>query len=29
MKLEVFDPRGFALDSNKYHYAPRLARLEW
>jgi hypothetical protein len=27
MKLEVFDPRGSALDSNKYHYAPRLADL--
>jgi ABC-type amino acid transport substrate-binding protein len=28
MQLEVFDPCGSALDSNKYHYAPRLADLK-
>jgi hypothetical protein len=27
MKLEVSDPRGVALDADKYHYAPRLADL--
>jgi hypothetical protein len=28
MKLEVFDPRGVALDADKYHYARRLADLD-
>jgi hypothetical protein len=27
LQLEVFDPCGSALDSNKYHYAPRLPDL--
>ena len=27
MQLEVFDPRGSALDAKKYDYAPRLADL--
>ena len=27
MQLEVFDPRGVALDANKHHYAPRLVDL--
>lgn len=27
MQLELFDPRGFALDANKYQYAPRLIDL--
>jgi hypothetical protein len=27
MKLEVFDPCGTVLGSDKYHYAPRLADL--
>jgi len=28
MKLDVFDPRGAALDADKYDYAPRLADLD-
>jgi hypothetical protein len=27
MQFDVFDPSGAALDSNKYHYAPRLLDL--